>query len=432
MYNPQQYSPSPGPGHGPGQGQGLPQSSFPGPLPNNNGMAQMTAGGGQQLPGYQTPYSGSPYGGNIPSSATPNLPPNFMPPSSGGPAFQMNLMNMNSQLQAQRMPPHPPSSTPTQPGPRASPFPGPPHNTPPNAGPPSQFSTPQAPNSVHIQQQNASQQAQAQAGQAQAGQVVTPLTPKFPSGAQVANGVGGNVTPLSPGSEAREKDRVSLLLEINSSLLLEVIHLQQAHAEATKKDGPPTTNSPDGAENEKSEQEKERAEKEKAEKARPSSREYAECMRRLQSNLAYLAAIADRSHKPSSQIPAHPTIMTAPALSLKSPPRATSSSPKADTKKDEPGEKPEDEGNRGERLREQYRQLQALFPGVDPKKEPQMQPVNPALRAQTQQHAAAHLQKQQQGQGQPHDPNAQQMLQNDLLRQKMMQHQAQQQMAQNM
>ncbi|KAI9055089.1 hypothetical protein LZ554_000054 [Drepanopeziza brunnea f. sp. 'monogermtubi'] len=426
MYNPQQYSPSPGPGHGPGQGQGLPQSSFPGPLPNNNGMAQMTAGGGQQLPGYQTPYSGSPYGGNIPSSATPNLPPNFMPPSSGGPAFQMNLMNMNSQLQAQRMPPHPPSSTPTQPGPRVSPFPGPPHNTPPNAGPPSQFSTPQAPNSAPIQQQNASQQAQAQAGQ-----VVTPLTPKFPSGAQVANGVGGNVTPLSPGSEAREKDRVSLLLEINSSLLLEVIHLQQAHAEATKKDGPPATNSPDGAENEKSEQEKEKAEKDKAEKARPSSREYAECMRRLQSNLAYLAAIADRSHKPSSQIPAHPTIMTAPALSLKSPPRATSSSPKADTKKDEPGEKPDDEGNRGERLREQYRQLQALFPGVDPKKEPQMQPVNPALRAQTQ-HAAAHLQKQQQGQGQPHDPNAQQMLQNDMLRQKMMQHQAQQQMAQNM
>ena len=36
------------------------------------------------------------------------------------------------------------------------------------------------------------------------------------------------------------------------------------------------------------------------------------CMRRLQANLAYLASIADRAHKPASQILASPAIMTAP------------------------------------------------------------------------------------------------------------------------
>lgn len=38
----------------------------------------------------------------------------------------------------------------------------------------------------------------------------------------------------------------------------------------------------------------------------------ARCMRRLQCNLAYLASIADRSHKPASAIPAMPAIMDPP------------------------------------------------------------------------------------------------------------------------
>lgn len=42
-------------------------------------------------------------------------------------------------------------------------------------------------------------------------------------------------TPLSPGSEAREKDRVSLLLDINRVLLLEVMRLQAVQAEAKAK-----------------------------------------------------------------------------------------------------------------------------------------------------------------------------------------------------
>jgi len=268
-------------------------------------------------------------------------------------------------------------------------------------------------------------------------------------------------TPLSPNSESREKERVTLLLEINKELLLEVMKIQAAQAaqvEAKKEESGLAATSPEGGDKEKTEQEKaekEKADKEKAEKSKPTSRDYFECMRRLQANLAYLAAIADRSHKPDSQIPRHPATMTAPPLTSKG---GLAGSPKQDSKKEESDDKksglkkPEEEENRAEILKEQYKRLQALFPGVDPKKEAQIPGNNPALRAQAQQHAAAQLQKQQQqqqqqgqgqgqgqgqNQGQAQDPNSQQKLQNDLLRQKMMMQQqaqqnAQQQMAQNM
>lgn len=145
------------------------------------------------------------------------------------------------------------------------------------------------------------------------------------------------------------------------------------------------------------------------------------CMRRLQSNLAYLAAIADRSHKPSSQIPPHPAIMTAPPLT-KSP--STTSSPNPAKKEDLEDKKPEDEQDRNEALKDQYKKLQALFPGVDPKKEPQMNVPNAAARA-----AQAQAQKLQQGQGQAQDPKL--AMQNELMRQNMLQQQAQQQAQQN-
>lgn len=84
--------------------------------------------------------------------------------------------------------------------------------------------------------------------------------------------------------------------------------------------------------------------------------DHVRCMQRLQANLAYLAAIADRSHKPSSQIPSHPAIMVAPMLSSK-----TLMAPEVThTEKEEI-----DEANK-ENLKELYKQLQGLFPGVDP------------------------------------------------------------------
>ena len=83
-------------------------------------------------------------------------------------------------------------------------------------------------------------------------------------------------------------------------------------------------------------------------------------MRRLQSNLAYLAAIADRSHKPSSQIPPHPQIMLAPAFTSRI---------KADEEKDDKSGGVESDSERIGLLNKQYTRLQELFPGADLQKE---------------------------------------------------------------
>jgi hypothetical protein len=138
-------------------------------------------------------------------------------------------------------------------------------------------------------------------------------------------------------------------------------------------------------------------------------------MRRLQGNLAYLAAIADRSHKPSSQIPAHPQVVSAPPLgprsSSLSSPNAVSSSPSAlDPSKSEDNKEEMKEGaltveandvDRPERLKELYKRLQALFPGVDPKKEQSIQQMNnAAMRARAQAQAQAQAQAHQ-GQAHP-------------------------------
>src|SRR5438045_1996391 len=98
---------------------------------------------------------------------------------------------------------------------------------------------------------------------------------------------------------------------------------------------------------------------------------YHRCMRRLQANLAYLAAVADRSHKPSAQIPPHPAFISAPPLvplTQKSakPPNSTTPAPSkiktesttaangitADTEESE---------DRAITIRSLYTRLQALF-----------------------------------------------------------------------
>ena len=65
-------------------------------------------------------------------------------------------------------------------------------------------------------------------------------------------------------------------------------------------------------------------------------------MRRLQSNLAYLASIADRSHKPPNAIPACPAIMDPPP--------------------NVPGNAISEEGMGG--LRKMYEELKGLYGGV--------------------------------------------------------------------
>lgn len=117
----------------------------------------------------------------------------------------------------------------------------------------SQFSTPASNNQTHLQTPNQNQQSQ--------GQVITPQTPNFPPGS------GAVATPLSPGSESREKERVTLLLEINNGLLKEVMRIQTLQAEI--KDSAAAA-SPEG------QADKEKAEKEKADKLKAPGREYVE------------------------------------------------------------------------------------------------------------------------------------------------------------
>ncbi|KAF8421413.1 hypothetical protein EV426DRAFT_198695 [Tirmania nivea] len=79
---------------------------------------------------------------------------------------------------------------------------------------------------------------------------------------------------------ANDKSRVTLLLEINSELLRETVQLQT---------------------NGKVDQED-----------KTSDKGFYGCMRRLQANLAYLAAVADGSRKPGTPIPQSPAILVPP------------------------------------------------------------------------------------------------------------------------
>ncbi|KAL4932016.1 uncharacterized protein BDV17DRAFT_254740 [Aspergillus undulatus] len=105
----------------------------------------------------------------------------------------------------------------------------------------------------------------------------------------------------SPAAVTREKERVSVLLEINSMLLQEVINLQtsgkaggpSAQQGSQDKNSSPTSEStPD--------------------KNATRTPEYANCMRRLQLNLGYLATVADKGKKSAGVVPAAPGIMTPP------------------------------------------------------------------------------------------------------------------------
>ncbi len=167
-------------------------------------------------------------------------------------------------------------------------------------------------------------------------------------------------------------------------------------------------------------------------------------MRRLQCNLAYLAAIADRSHKPSSQIPAHPAIMFAPPPSQKPSGQQTpsvsspttkkedSSSTSEDKKPDQDVKRPEEmEAERALAVGDLYKKLQALFPGVDPKKEPPVARNQQQIQAQAQKQNAAAVQGNAGTNVGGGNANAQQKAQNDLLRQKMMQQAQQQGQVQN-
>lgn len=93
------------------------------------------------------------------------------------------------------------------------------------------------------------------------------------------------------------------------------------------------------------------------------------CFKRLQANLAYLAAMADRPNKPASQVPTHPVWMSAPYL-LPRTPLTPQKSPHS-VKTDGSGLAEEGYDQRIMAVTEMYQKLQSLFPDFDPTKEPQ-------------------------------------------------------------
>ncbi|PWY88317.1 hypothetical protein BO70DRAFT_286256 [Aspergillus heteromorphus CBS 117.55] len=107
-------------------------------------------------------------------------------------------------------------------------------------------------------------------------------------------------TAQSPATTAREKARVSALLEVNSILLQEVMNLQaagKAGGTPAQQGGQESNPSPGSDQT--------------PDKSAQRS-EYVECMRRLQANLAYLANVADRAKKSGGVPQAAPAIMTPP------------------------------------------------------------------------------------------------------------------------
>lgn len=131
--------------------------------------------------------------------------------------------------------------------------------------------------------------------------------------------------PLSPRSASREKARVTVLLDINSALLQEVVNLQSAgkaglppNQHVGQQASPttdPSTSSPTSATDPSNPQlnsPQDATKPTSSGSSKQPSEEFIACMRRLQANLAYLATIADRAKKAGGQPPKAPAIMDPP------------------------------------------------------------------------------------------------------------------------
>ncbi|EEP78162.1 predicted protein [Uncinocarpus reesii 1704] len=114
---------------------------------------------------------------------------------------------------------------------------------------------------------------------------------------------------------AREKARVTVLLDINSALLQEVVNLQSSGKTGVSNQ-PATTPAQDqqttASPTEPSASQSQGSGSQPAKPATKSTQEYVDCMRRLQANLAYLATVADRAKKTGVAAPLAPAILTPP------------------------------------------------------------------------------------------------------------------------
>lgn len=144
------------------------------------------------------------------------------------------------------------------------------------------------------------QNMNAQNPMAQSAQASTPSQQPRAAAQQTA-------VPMSPQAVAREEERVTTLLEINAHLIQEVTSLQaQGKAGSGSQASPTSPASPTPGNTVGSSSPGD------ATKRQPPSPEYADCMRRLQANLAYLAAIADANKKASQTRPNAPAIIYPP------------------------------------------------------------------------------------------------------------------------
>jgi len=88
-------------------------------------------------------------------------------------------------------------------------------------------------------------------------------------------------------------------------------------------------------------------------------------MVRLQKNLSYLAGLADKERKPTQPSQSHPVFLKAPTLNTNIKLRQTQTQDGSDPKMEAP-----DREETSKYIGELYKKLQALFPDVDPNREP--------------------------------------------------------------
>ncbi|KAI1465886.1 uncharacterized protein F4812DRAFT_461573 [Daldinia caldariorum] len=341
--------------------------SGPGPagMMQNTGMPHMAAVSGP-MPNYQPPYTNSPYGAGIPSSVAPqmNIPPSYMGGGMAMSAFPMHHgMNPQQQMMQRMQPPLPNTPGMSTPTPQRtfqnqSPQSQTPHSTPtPNNAPNAQQHPVSTPQNAHSTPQNQTpnnaQRQQQQQQQLLSNNIPTPQTPTFPVPTQNngPNNASSASTPLSPGADSRDKERVGVILEINNELLLEAMQIQ--NTQRILKEERASANGTDGV---TSEPEKKPTEEDML------AQDYLQCMRRLQTNLTYLAALADKKGN----------VTAGPCPSyLRAPPLNTSIKLRMMVGPDgsENQEAP-DRGETAKYIQELYKKLQALYPGMDPNKEP--------------------------------------------------------------
>ncbi|KAG9255839.1 uncharacterized protein F5Z01DRAFT_516158 [Emericellopsis atlantica] len=322
---------------------------MPGGMMQNPGMQQMAANG--QMAGYQQQFGGSPY--NQVQMNPQNFAANNFMMGAGGmqgfpmqqPGMQQTPQMMQQQRLAQQQPNHPgvsQVSTPQRPSSSTQ-------GTPTNAMPTShgQFQPPPPP---------AQSQTPTNFQQQPADQASTPRTPTFAQNQRAAQAMAApSSTPMSPGTEARDKERFALLLDINHELLYESIQIQTSQQEIKKELAAAGKLTP---------------ERKQTEEELGLQNDYIQCMRRLQANLSYMAAMADR--KPDTKLPPHPVYLTAPKLTLSIKLRAQPIVPEGSDLKLDPVT---DREERDLAMKELYARLAACYPGVDPNKEPSQRPA---------------------------------------------------------